>query len=337
MNKPLLQEMLTYKRKSFTDSIKKFSEIYLHPTFGFPDKHGNYELIVGDNPTTVFAAHYDSVHDDSGRQNVVIRDGIIGLHKNSKSSCLGADCATGIWLILAMIDAGIEGVYVVHAEEETGCIGSGHLVASNPWWLSQVTAVISFDRKGQEDIITHQMGLRTASDKFAKSLSDILGLDHEACPNGSFTDSNEYAEIVPECTNLAVGYLNQHTALETQDLNYALKLRDALLKADWSKLEIDRDPAVQDFLADQDWRFHQRGSYRDTYSSYYGYDDGWGQTYSVGAHTSGDTVEDFYEVIVAHPEALAKYLYTVYSDIDELLEELEPHGARTAIERLFRK
>ena len=337
MSKPILQEMLTYKRKPHTDSIKKFCSIYLHPVFGFPDKHGNYELIVGDNPTTVFAAHYDSVHNDNGRQNVVIRSGVARLHKNSKSNCLGADCATGIWLILEMIEAGIEGVYVVHAEEETGCIGSGHLVASNPWWLSQVTAVISFDRKGQEDIITHQMGLRTASDKFAQSLAAILGMDHKADPTGSYTDSNEYASIVPECTNLAVGYLNQHSSSEIQDLNYAAKLRNAFVKADWSKLVIDRDPETEEYLYDQTWRFHQRSPNWYGSDYYYGYDDGWTTTSLAKPYSGTDTVDDFYQVLLDYPEAMAKFLYTIYSDVDELMEELEPHGARAAINRLFRK
>ena len=54
------------------------------------------------------------------------------------SSCLGADCTTGIWLIMNMIEAKvIEGVYVIHAAEEVGCKGSRALVADDPEWLRQ--------------------------------------------------------------------------------------------------------------------------------------------------------------------------------------------------------
>src|SRR6056300_891278 len=159
--------MLKYKRKHGTDSIKDFCGRFLHPTFGYPDKNGNYELVIGDNPSVCYSAHYDSVHKDNGMQNIQINDGIVTLAKGSKSNCLGADCATGIWLILEMIDAGIEGVYVVHAEEESGCIGSSAMVTSNPKWMQYLKAVISFDRKDKESIITHQMGMRTCSDAFA--------------------------------------------------------------------------------------------------------------------------------------------------------------------------
>jgi len=95
-----LTSMLKYKRKPRTDSIKDFSERFLHPTFGFPDKNGNYELIVGKKPKICFAAHYDTVHSDDGMQNIQINNQIVTLANGSKSNCLGADCATGIWLIL---------------------------------------------------------------------------------------------------------------------------------------------------------------------------------------------------------------------------------------------
>ena len=92
-------------------------------------------------------------------------------------------------------------MYVVHAAEESGCIGSGALVKSNPYWLTHIDAVISFDRYGDNSVITHQMGRRTASDDFARSFADALDLPQlVADTGGSYTDSNEYADKVPECT-----------------------------------------------------------------------------------------------------------------------------------------
>lgn len=67
-NKHPLIDMLSYRRKHGTDSIKDFCEKYLHPTFGYPDADDNYELIIGDNPTICYAAHYDTVHKSDGRQ-----------------------------------------------------------------------------------------------------------------------------------------------------------------------------------------------------------------------------------------------------------------------------
>jgi hypothetical protein len=156
--------------------------------------------------------------------------------------------------MMGMIEQGIEGVYVVHAAEEVGCIGSAALVKSNPYWLTHIDAVISFDRYGDNSVITHQMGLRTASDDFAKSFADALDMPQLAADtHGSYTDSNEYANVVPECTNISVGYYGQHGVNETQDLEYADLLMYALTQADWTKLVISRDPSLYETYYEDDW------------------------------------------------------------------------------------
>jgi len=76
----------------------------------------------------------------------------------------------------------------------------------------------------------------------------LLGLDYNLDTGGSFTDSNEYKENVPECTNISVGYFKQHTSQESQDLVFMDKLADACINADWSKLVIDRDPYMVETL-----------------------------------------------------------------------------------------
>ena len=164
------------------------------------------------------------------------------LHRSNRQECLGADCATGMWLMLCMIQAGIEGVYVIHAEEESGCNGSRKIVASKPDWLQYIDAAISFDRKGYKSIITHQTGQRTCSDAFAESLSDAIGLGMECDTGGSYTDSNEYKYVVPECTNVSVGYFDQHTSMERQDLDFATTLRQNLCSGSFNALKIERDP-----------------------------------------------------------------------------------------------
>jgi len=168
------------------------------------------------------------------------------LHRSNRKECLGADCATGMWLMLCMIEAGVEGVYVIHAEEETGCNGSRKLVARKPDWLQHIDAAISFDRKGYESIITHQTGQRTCSDAFANSLSDAIGLEMSCDSGGSYTDSNEYKYVVPECTNVSVGYFNQHTSMERQDLDFAEMLRQNLCSGSFDALTIERDPEAFD-------------------------------------------------------------------------------------------
>jgi len=233
-----LIEMLKYKRKHGSQSHISFCNKFLKPVFGKPDIYGNFIKVIGNNPNISFMSHHDSVHTTNGKQVLSIENDIV---KAVNSECLGADCATGIWLMLEMIQQNIEGVYVVHAQEESGCIGSRALVDSSPDWLEHVDIAISFDRKGMQSIITHQMGLRCCSEQFSDELSTILDLNHVSDDTGSYTDSNEYIGKVSECTNLSVGYYKQHTRDESQDLNYAMNLRESLINAEWEALGFYRD------------------------------------------------------------------------------------------------
>lgn len=237
--------MLTTCRPNNSKTLTDFCEHYIEPFMGFPDTDGNYIHIEGPaNPAVAFMAHHDTVHNQEGFQKLHIdADGFVGLHKKSSSNCLGADCTTGVWLILNMIKNKIPGLYIIHADEEIGCQGSRALTRRTPQFLDSVQAAISFDRRGTDSIVTHQMGLRTASDEFADSLARVLD-DPILQPDstGSYTDSNEYTHLIRECTNLSVGYYGQHTRDECQDLVYAADLLDRILDADWSKLEIHREP-----------------------------------------------------------------------------------------------
>jgi len=248
-----LIEMLRYKRPQGTQTQDEFCERFLEPHFGLPDRHGNYILSIGETPTLCFASHHDTVHRTEGLQQLVVTSNVVSVADTAISSCLGADCTTGVWLMLGMIEAGIEGVYVVHAAEEVGCVGSSALVKDNPYWLTGIDAVISFDRYGDTSVITHQMGKRTASSEFATSFADAVDLPQLiADPNGSYTDSNEYADVVPECTNISVGYYGQHGVNETQDLEFADLLMYKLCAADWSKLVIARDPSLYESQYEDD-------------------------------------------------------------------------------------
>jgi hypothetical protein len=78
---------------------------------------------------------------------------------------------------------------------------------------------------------------------FAWSLIDALDLhDYRSMPDptGVYTDSESYAWLVPECTNISVGYENQHSSRESQDLVFAADLRDRLIGFDESLLLQER-------------------------------------------------------------------------------------------------
>jgi hypothetical protein len=103
---------------------------------------------------------------------------------------------------------------------------------------------VAFDRKGTGDIIDHQRGGRCCSDIFVKALSAQLkeqGLTYAAA-TGSFTDTANYRDTIPECTNLSCGYYNEHGPSEWLDVAHLHALRDAVVKIDWESLPAARDP-----------------------------------------------------------------------------------------------
>ena len=247
MNLSLYKQMISWKRPSGSKEAKLFGDMYLEPVFGSPDEDGNYLKIVGDKPRVSFVAHYDTVHSDGGLQELFIEDDNL---YSVGSDCLGADDTTGIFIIMDMIQKGIPGVYVIFSDEEVGCQGSSKMAQKLSAALSEdtyhplvsVDIMISFDRKGTTDIITHQMGDRTASDEFARDLARELDMDYKADPTGSYTDSNEFSSLISECTNLSVGYYSQHTGMERQDLTHLMDLIDSLLFVDWDKVDAYRTP-----------------------------------------------------------------------------------------------
>ena len=256
-------------------------------------------MTYSDEPNLCFTAHHDTVHKTEGMQQLVVINDVISVADAKVSSCLGADCTTGVWLILGMIEEGVEGVYVIHAAEEVGCKGSRALVADNPWWLSHIDAVLSFDRYGTKSVITHQMGLRTASDAFATSFSKAIDLPQfKADSGGSYTDSNEYMLNVSECTNISVGYYGQHSANETQDIDFANVLLTALCLADWSRLVFERDPS---FVEDS----YPYSSRIDGYESVY----------------DEDNIGQLETLVIDHPykiaEMLEQYGFTPHSLMEE--------------------
>ncbi|RWB08823.1 MAG: M28 family peptidase [Mesorhizobium sp.] len=240
-------EMLTFMRPAGGVWEDAFVEKYLRePHRPIEDGYGNQIIDVGSKPNIVWSSHTDTVHYKGGLQNVIVtkKDGHARVAPGQKlSNCLGADCTTGVWLMLEMIEAGIAGRYIFHRAEERGMLGSTWLAKNAPEWLKGIDAAIAFDRMGTTDVITNQCG-NTASNEFATSLSSILGGAYKPSPNGVYTDTKAYAKIVSECTNISVGYYRQHSSQESQDLNHLKWLRDRMVQFDASTLVFKRDPAA---------------------------------------------------------------------------------------------
>lgn len=240
-------EMLTYMRPAGSKAEKRFIKKFIRPLGAEPDGFGNYWFVLGKDTKVLWSSHTDTVHRQGGYQEITAKDGLISA---VGSNCLGADCTTGVWLMRQMILAKVPGVYVFHRQEECGGVGSNFIAKTRPEILDTIDYAIAFDRKGNKSVITHQMGQRCASEAFVRSIAPMLpNGDYESDDGGTFTDTANYMDFIPECTNISVGYLAQHTPKETQDVRHLIDLAKCMIAFDETKLVAARDPKVIDLAS----------------------------------------------------------------------------------------
>ena len=245
---PELIEMLSYKRPAWSSTEDEFINDFIRPLGVFEDGFGNLWKEVGEESRIMWSSHTDTVHRTEGRQLLKLDGPNISIKWDKTSNCLGADDASGVWLMTEMIRAEVPGLYIFHRDEEAGGNGSKYIAKEHPEFLKGIDFAIALDRKGYTDVITHQMGDRCCSDEFAWSLAEILGPQFEPSNNGVFTDTVNYRSLIPECANISVGYHGQHGPTETQNLSFLIGLRDRLIDNDFSTLICDRDPEDEDLL-----------------------------------------------------------------------------------------
>jgi hypothetical protein len=319
-----LIDMLSYRRPNGSKTERRFIRRYLSPLGCEVDKLGNYHKRIGDAPI-MWSCHTDTVHKHGGRQNLRILGDTVHV-ADAQSNCLGADCTAGVWLMVQMIRAEVPGLYIFHRAEECGGVGSAHIAETTPELVKDIQFAIAFDRKAKHSIITHQWGGRCCSKAFAESLSTALGMDHVTDSGGSFTDTASYVDIIGECTNLSVGYQDEHQRTETLDLDYIARLRAALLAADFNDLIAERKPGEvdrEDYGFDSNWRQHgvySGGAYTSSYTRGF-YDDDQSVT---GFRKSGYSL---YALVRDNPAEVADWLEEYGISIEELEEALYMRGA----------
>jgi len=205
------------------------------------DVHGNFFYQVGES-RTIFASHLDTVSKEYTNVSHVIEGKMI---KTDGTTTLGADDKAGVTTMLWMIKNNVPGLYYFFIGEEVGCIGSGKAASSVSDFKGKYDRIISFDRRDVGSIITHQSWSRCCSDSFGDALAAELnksGMSYKKDDGGVYTDSAEFVDIIPECTNVSVGYYKEHTTSESQDIEHLEKLAEACLKVDWENLPTERDP-----------------------------------------------------------------------------------------------
>jgi hypothetical protein len=243
--------MLSYCRPHGSLTEQQFIRRFIEPLPGaYEDQHRNWHVVTDAASPVLWSAHTDTVHRMDGRQTTHYdpATGLIGLSKRSKfrgRNCLGADDTVGVYLMIEMVKANVPGHYVFHFGEEVGGIGSRAYAESHADALSQFKYAIALDRSGHTDIITHQYGGRTASETFATALGAALDPCFAPC-HGVYTDTAEYSHLIPECTNLSVGYAHAHSANETVHVAFVEWLLGRLLTLDVTSLPVEREAKEED-------------------------------------------------------------------------------------------
>ena len=226
--------------------VKEMIKCGLFPKDIVKDVHGNFFYQVGES-RTIFASHLDTVSKTHTKVNHVFEGNMI---KTDGTTTLGADDKAGVTTMLWMIKHNVPGLYYFFIGEEVGCIGSGNAARSVSDFKDKYDRIISFDRRDVGSVITHQSWSRCCSDAFGDALASELnksGLSYKKDDGGVYTDSAEFVDIIPECTNISVGYYKEHTTNESQDIDHLEKLAEACLRVDWENLPTERDPKFTEY------------------------------------------------------------------------------------------
>jgi hypothetical protein len=265
----------------------------------FYDGAGNLHIDARQsaNNKTLFVAHVDTVHRNEGKNKIAKTK----THWRAKGDVLGADDGAGVALLMHLIWGGVRGYYIFTQGEERGGVGARYLAEKQQDLLREFDRAIAFDRRGIDSVITHQGWGRCCSDTFGSTLADALMDGHDALmmlndDTGVYTDTAEFTDIIPECTNISVGYAREHTQEESLDLVYYQNLAVSILSVDWDALPVERDPSVVEPMQDVGtwWQ-----SYKTT--SQYAYDP----TDAEPDYRREDAIDAVLDAQYGHYDALA--------------------------------
>jgi hypothetical protein len=233
------------------------------PKGGTFDEKGNYIITTDKKSKTLFCCHLDTVGGKKIEVKPIYQNGWI-YATSKKATCLGGDDRCGILCLLHLIEHKIPGTYIFHIGEEKGLIGAREL--EKTFDFSNFDRAIEFDRRGENSVITEMGVVKTCSDDFAEALCKELGLGYKPDNTGISTDTRAYEEKVPECTNISVGYRNEHTSNEVINADFLINdLLTSIIKIDWESLPTKRDPKANN----KTYSTYTYNGSKHTYSDYY--------------------------------------------------------------------
>jgi hypothetical protein len=341
-----LERALSRKRPHNTHEVSDFTSWLFDnlpadlKSFTHVDGAGNLHIDArGTGSRTLFIAHVDTVHRDTGINKIKKTQ----THWYADGAPLGADDGAGCAMLMHLIHSGVRGYYIFSQGEECGGIGAKFIEANSKDLLKQFDRAIAFDRRGIDSVISHQGMGRCASDTFCQALSSALNehndnLMYSPDDTGVYTDTAEFTDIIPECTNISVGYYNEHGDRENLDIIHFAALAVATAKIDWENLPTDRDPTIDDYKTykysnydtawwsgygvykdDKDGKNHQLNWYED--DEYFETEMLFDALYDAQAGYKDDLIHMIAECVYAEDPDFAVKFLDKRKLTDDLLEE----------------
>lgn len=271
---------------------------------------------------TLFIAHLDTVHRSGGKNKIVKTP--TKWEAGDKDKCLGADDGAGVAMLMHLLHNGVPGYYIFSQGEECGGIGARFLSDNYESTLMEHDRAVAFDRRGIDSVITHQSMGRCCSDEFAQALATALNdasseeLFLAPDSTGVYTDTAEFTQQIPECTNISIGYEGAHSDREWLDIYYIQTLAEAAVKIDWDALPTKRDPSTPDP--------------HDYIPSWAAWD--WGNTNVVAGAGAAQTVISLgrdYDSLMQMEDALDDAFKGVYTPLlDMIAEQIHPEDPAIA-------
>jgi len=173
-----------------------------------PSHHsdGLYLYVHKDDNLPCLVAHIDTVHKQKPSKKDIVQNGDV--LSNTKGG-LGADDRAGVYALLQLKDLPYNLLFTNY--EETGGIGVKQAIYDLSDLLSANTCFIEIDRRGTG----HYVDYIGAEQEFL-SLFETRGLTNEF---GSYSDIYDLSsELSIASVNLACGYYDQHTPMESLNL-----------------------------------------------------------------------------------------------------------------------
>lgn len=169
----------------------------------------SYLIGIGDIPVAL-VAHMDTVFDEPPKQ----------IYFDDRSwtfwspDGLGADDRAGIYIILKILQKGLRPTVIFTTDEEIGGIGATELVSDYPKMPTNLKYLIQLDRRNHFDAVFYDCG-NTDFMEYIESFGFCYA-------DGIFSD---ISILCPAWNiagvNLSVGYINEHSYLETCNMKIA--------------------------------------------------------------------------------------------------------------------